>query len=191
MVEQPADFPWSSHQVYLGKTSLPWLTVGPVLSQFSSKVDRARKLFAENIESLTEDVSFEKRCNQPGGDSRVFGDDTFVDQVMRKTGEERLVRPGLDEILQVIEKVCHISSEELRRPGQGAKLSETRALLAWAVNEHSDATLTELGQWLGRDVTTLSSAVRRLREKAKSSEYVVETQEQIMRLLDQFATLQA
>jgi hypothetical protein len=44
MVEQPADFPWSSHQVYLGKTSLPWLTVGPVLSQFSPKVDRARKL---------------------------------------------------------------------------------------------------------------------------------------------------
>jgi hypothetical protein len=30
-----------------------------------------------------------------------------------------------------------------------------------------------------------------LREKAKSSEYVVETQEQIMRLLDQLATLQA
>jgi chromosomal replication initiation ATPase DnaA len=59
------------------------------------------------------------------------------------------------------------------------------------VSEHSDATLTELGQWLGRDVTTLSSAVRRLREKAKKSEYVVETQEQIMRRLDQFATLQA
>jgi hypothetical protein len=42
-------------------------------------------------------------------------------------------------------------------------ISEVRAFLAWAVIELSIATLAELSQWLVRDVSSLSSAVRRLK----------------------------
>jgi len=51
-------------------------------------------------------------------------------------------------------------------PSQGRHLSSVRAMLAWAVAEFSDATLTDLGTLLSRDVSTLSSAVRRLKVRA-------------------------
>jgi len=47
-------------------------------------------------------------------------------------------------------------------------------MLAWAVAEFSDATLTDLGTLLSRDVSTLSSAVRRLKVRALQDNRVAE-----------------
>ncbi|MCK4623343.1 MAG: hypothetical protein KAT62_14160 [Desulfuromonadales bacterium] len=46
--------------------------------------------------------------------------------------------------------------------GQKRLPAEARALVAWGVLELSDTTLNELAVRLGRDASTLSSAVKRL-----------------------------
>ena len=60
-----------------------------------------------------------------------------------------------------------IKEGELRESGRGRGLSEVRGLAAWLILELGVSTLGELGKVTGRDVTTLSSAAKRLQIRAK------------------------
>ena len=45
----PEDYPWSSHNVYLGNSSVPWLTTDWVLSQFSMNKRQAIELYRKYV----------------------------------------------------------------------------------------------------------------------------------------------
>lgn len=191
MVEFAEDYPWSSHRAYLVKEFIPWLTVEPVLSQLSSQVGRARQLFAEFVAEQTDEGHRKEFHGKSGFDSRIYGDDAFVNQALSQAEQEPLQRPDLARIISATRDVFDVSDAELQKPGQGVQISEIRALMAWAVLELSDATLQELSQWLGRDVSSLSSAVRRLRGKAEKDAGISGRMEQLSSRLSKFATLQA
>jgi hypothetical protein len=80
--------------------------------------------------------------------------------------------------------------ERLQLVGRGHKESRVRAFVAWAILEKSSASLTGLGKWLNRDVSTLSSSVRRLKEQAAKQPQICQELEALARLLDDFAKLQ-
>lgn len=124
-------------------------------------------------------------------DSRVYGEDEFLGRALQQAEQELWQRPDLKHVLQVVREQFRVGDEELRKAGQGVHISEIRALLAWAVLELSDASLKELGQWLGRDTTSLSSAVKRLEEKAKKVPEVSVKMLLLRELLSKFATSQA
>lgn len=100
-------------------------------------------------------------------------------------------RPELLVAISAVKGTFDVSDAELQKPGQGVHISEKRALLAWAVQELSGATLQELSQWLGRDVSSLISAARRLREKAEKNSDVSGKMDQLRKTVSKFATLQA
>lgn len=191
MVKTAEDYPWSSHRAYLGKEYIPWLSVDPVLSQLSPLVDRARHLFADLVETRKDEGHRKEFHGKGCFDSRVYGDDKFVEQAMREAEQEPLLRPGLEHVITAVKETFSVSDAELRKPGQGVYISEIRALLAWAVQEMSGATLQELSQRLNRDVSSLSSAVRRLREKAEQRSDVAQKMADLKETLSKFATLQA
>lgn len=191
MVEFAGDYQWSSHRAYLAKESIPWLSVEPVLSQLSCRVEKARQLFEEFVADQRGEGYRKEFHGKTGFDSRVYGDDTFVDQALREAVQEPLQRPGLPIVINAVKDIFDVSDMELQKPGQGVQISEKRALLAWAVQEFSCATLQELSQWLGRDVSSLSSAARRLREKAEKDSDVEKKMEQLRETVHKFATLQA
>lgn len=191
IVEDAEDYPWSSHRAYLGKESIPWLCVESVLSQLSSRVDRARQLFDEFVADRVDEGHRKEFHGKGCFDSRVFGDDAFMDQAMREADQTPLQRPGLALVITAVEGSFGVSDAELLKPGQGLHISEIRALTAWGVLELSGSTLQELGQWLDRDVSSLSSAVRRLRERAAKDPGVALKMEQLRKALSKFATLQA
>lgn len=64
-------------------------------------------------------------------------------------------------------------------------------MAAWGILEFSDATLTELGREIGRDVTSLSSAVRRLVERSKKDSKTAERMNQLRDGFAKNASLQA
>jgi chromosomal replication initiation ATPase DnaA len=78
--------------------------------------------------------------------------------------------------------------DELRTQSQNRQLSRIRALTSWAVVEFSSSTLTELSDLLSRDVSTLSSALRRLRMQALGQQ---ELGREMTELEAKLATLQA
>jgi chromosomal replication initiation ATPase DnaA len=63
-------------------------------------------------------------------------------------------------------------------------------MAAWATQELSDGSLADLARRLGRDATTMSSAVRRLLQRSKKDERLVLEKERMKELVNKFAALQ-
>jgi len=126
-----------------------------------------------------------------GDDSRVLGDDTFVDQVLRQVNEEPVVRPRLADVHQAVKELFEVTDEELRETSQSRRLTEARALFAWGVLELSDSSLTELGRVVNRDASSLSSSVKRLKDRLASDTEVLVKMERLQERVGQLATLQA
>ena len=55
MVRRPEDYPWSGHRAYLGLETIPWLTTDWVLSMFSNRRDRARRVYRRFVEEGKEE----------------------------------------------------------------------------------------------------------------------------------------
>jgi putative transposase len=162
LVERPEKYRWSSHRAFLGKENLPWLETDFILSQFSSTLKQARSLFSDFVNRRIEQGRMKEFHGEKNPDSRIFGDEFFVSDVLHETEHDLLPKPGLDAVIAAIEKVYGKPAEELLKTHSSNRLScEARSLAAWATNELSGATLTDLAQFCRRDVATLCHAARR------------------------------
>ena len=73
-------------------------------------------------------------------------------------------------LLLPIQAVCAeygLGHDELRAPNQSRLASEARAVVGWLASELGSASFVEVGRETARDVSTISSAVRRLSERAR------------------------
>jgi putative transposase len=160
MVNDPEDYLWSSHRAYIGKEFLPWLTTEWLLGQFGKSIIKARAGYKKFI---MDGLSEEYRPEFHGGrdDSRLLGDDSFVDKCLASIGDMPL-RLTTQEI---VDKVCHeykLDESTLKMQSQKRVASEARAVIGWLARELGCATLSDVGKLVNRDVGSISSSVRRL-----------------------------
>lgn len=164
MVASPDDYPWSSHRAYCGVETIPWLTTEITLSMLATNRERAVRAY---VDFIREELTQERRPEFHGegvADSRVFGDDEFVE---RMVGDEVLsARVSLADILAGICRHYGTSLDELVRPGKERTAAGQRAMAAWIVQDVASVTLTELAERTGREVATLSAAALRLQKRA-------------------------
>jgi len=187
MVNDPAEYPWSSHRAYCGNESIPWLTTELALGCLSENASNARLKFNEFV---TAGIAEGHRNEFHGGsetDSRLLGDDTFAERVLDEA-EKKPVRPVLTEkFLEFIS--THYGMESLQDlSGRDRKASEARGVAARLALEAEVCTLTELAVTTGRDVSTLSSAAARIRVRERKEKQFAE---RITTLFRQIAQLQA
>ena len=97
----------------------------------------------------------------------------------------------MDDVLDAVTELYGVTMEEIVSPGQGQRISEARALAAWGVFTLSSASLTELARKLGRDVTSLSSAIKRLVERSKRDEVISAKMDFLGKAVAEIASLQA
>jgi len=166
LVNDPVDYPWSSHCAYLGKNDIPFLTTDLVLGQFGNKLSVSCKRYQNFVrKSLNEDSREEFYAGQV--DSRVLGDDRFVDKIMNK--KTPLKRPQLDEIVSYVCRKYEIDEKELGFTSRRRDYSEIRGVIAWMVSRLDSSSLMKVGKRFNRDVTTISRAARRIEEKILAS----------------------
>ena len=101
-------------------------------------------------------------------DSRVMGEDNFVENILAQNEDLHPCKPTLEQVLAAVIKIYDLNEEELSSNGQRRQRSEARCMAAWAVLELTDATLTELAIRMKRDVSTMSAAVTRF-DKCRQS----------------------
>jgi hypothetical protein len=165
MVRDPVEYPWSSHRAYLGDGEIPWLTTDWVLGQFAAECSEARRQYTNfTMDGL--DEGYRKDFHRGESDSRVLGDDRFLEQVADETKLPRAIRPKLEDIVSLVCRENSIVQDQLATAGQHRRLSESRALIGWLARSTDAATLTEVGERCNRDVGTMSSALRRLDQRA-------------------------
>lgn len=168
IVELPEAYPWSSHRAYLGSERISWLQPEYVLAHFSPDLAQARQHFAEFVAERNADGHREDFYGKGSTDSRLMGEDQFVENVLIRTEALPVLKPGIDAVLEAIKKLYDLNDEALISPSQERRLSEARSLAAWAVQELTDAPLTELAVRVGRGASSLSAAIRRFELRKKN-----------------------
>ncbi len=100
-----------------------------------------------------------------GEDPRVRGDDGFLASVLK--GSSRPMKlPTLGWIIQAVCVDYGLTRADLSAPTQSRVAAEARAVVGWLASEFGSGTFAAVGEELGRDISTISSAVRRLSERA-------------------------
>lgn len=170
MVQAPGDYPWSSYRAYLGSETIPWLTTDWVLSQFSGEIHKARLEYRKFVDLGKEDGHLQEFHSGTNSDSRILGDDKFVDKVLVHA-EAHPKRPAnLTQILEVVCREYAVEQKDLAAPGKYRNLSEARGVVTWLLLESGQGTIAEISKYLARDSTTLSSAAKRLQIRAKTDQ---------------------
>ena len=164
MVETPEEYPWSSHGAYLGKELLPWLTTDQVLEQFGKSSVTARTAYERFVWDGLGEAHRPDFCGRGEEDSRLLGDDSFVEKCLSWSG----AKPCRVTLRKIIDEVCHaytIDEVSLKTSSQQRVASEARAVVGWLARELGCATLTDVGKLVNRDVGSISSSVRRLSDR--------------------------
>jgi putative transposase len=164
MAKDPLEFPWSSHRAYCGKENIPWLSTDLTLSAFGKRRDTARRKFLQFVLEGLDEGHRPEFHGRIGVDSRVLGDDLFIEKVLVENEDYPVRRTGIDEIVSAVCRFYGAHEEELR--GRTHRSSRLRAMMARIALETDGCTLTELAEITGRDITTLSCAVRKLQARA-------------------------
>ncbi len=159
LVSDPAQYRYSGHLGYLAKRAYGFLTTDWVLSQFHARIGVGRARYARFV---AEGVSEGHRPEFYRGseESRVVGEDRFVERALRASGEFVRGRGAdLDHIVAYVCKRSGLIEEELSRPGKNRLASQARALIGWLAASSGSASLSEVARRLKRDVSSVSRAV--------------------------------
>ena len=181
MTDQPENHRWSSHRAYLGKENLSWLETGFILSQFSTDEKKARTQFARFVGGRVNEGRRDEFHGVKTQDSRIFGDDRFVDIVLAEAESLPERKPDVHAVVAAVKTIYGLSDELLRSRGRERKSCEARGLAAWATLEISSGKLTELAKLLGRDSSTLTCAVRRMEKRREKDSSLVDKMERLRR----------
>ena len=101
IVNEPEDYGWSGHRAYLGLETIPWLTTDWLLSQFSKRLSLARKSYLSFVHEGKKGSHQEEYHKGTEIDSRILGDNNFIDRVLDRTGVKRLqIRSKTDSELE-------------------------------------------------------------------------------------------
>jgi hypothetical protein len=168
LVSTPEDYQWSSHQVYMGCEILPWLTTDLALSRFAKPLSVARKKYQNFV---YDGIEKEFRGDFYGSktDSRILGDDNFIENTLAKIKEKPYHPPLLNDIIGRVCQEYELIETQLKAKTQDRKASECRAVISWLAIEFKSATLTEVAKRFNREVSTMSSVIRRLVQRAEKS----------------------
>jgi REP element-mobilizing transposase RayT len=167
MVNDLSSYQWSSHPAYCGQQPVPWLTTDWMLSQFSKKEREARQRYRAFVAEGLSEKHRPEFHGVSGSDSRILGDDSFADRVLRDV-EERPLKLSLDQLIEAVNTVYGFSAGDFA--GRTRQASEARGVAAWVALETGSCTLADLAKAAERDASSLSSAASRMQAKAKSWE---------------------
>ncbi len=176
----PMRYAWSSHRAYCGREKVLWLTGERTFLQIEETGIRALMKFHTYVnEGLEGAAGTDFNCGSES-DPRVLGDEEFVRGVMKLARQKYQPKTNPEKVFNIVLERYQVTEDELAAPGKNRHCAEGRAYLAWLYMETGCDTLTALGERLGRDVSSLSSAVRRLQLKAKRDEKVADKYRKLM-----------
>jgi REP element-mobilizing transposase RayT len=159
LVDDPSDYPWSSHCAYLGLENIGWLTTEFGLALFSNDLQLARDAYRQFVgPSAVEDVDLEGHVHPV--DPRVIGGDEFLDSVQMERPRPRSFR-NIEDIAKEIASHFGITVARLCSSSRARSLTDPRLQLISTALEEKAASMSEIARFLNRDPSALSKLVAR------------------------------
>jgi putative transposase len=152
--------------------------------------DRAIELYLQFIGERIAEGRYDQ-FHKGGIDSHLLGEERFIEEVMNKAQIRLDIYPTVSEIVEAVKIISNIDDETLCSRQRGRSVTEARTLIAWAVEEFSNETISEVGRMFGRDVTTLSACIKRMTDKTRSDPGVASRMNLVKLAISNQATKQA
>ncbi len=170
LVTFPHEYNWSSHNVYLGREKLTWLSTNWVLSHFGDDYSVAKDRYEEFVnDGIVQEYSNQFYLGRT--DSRVLGDDDFFENAEeqdRRTDNKK--KPLLSEIVSRVCLEYKIREGDLKGTSRNRELAYARGLIGYIASELGTSSLKEVAELLNRDPSALSKLVVRINKRFKESE---------------------
>jgi len=164
IVNKSEEYKWSSHRAYLGKSSCDWLTTDFVLGTFSKNRIEALKDYQEFVLDGMQQ-GYRKEFISGSGRQDILGDGRFVEEVLEVSESKRADLMSMEKIIITVCNRFNINNQELISPSRAREISKIRTIIAYLIMEHGNCSLAEYCRFIRRDISTLSNAVRKYRNK--------------------------
>ena len=166
MVQDPAKYPWTSYNSYLGKgQEKDWLEVRDVLAHFSSRDSTARNEYRNFVLDGIKDGHRAEYYEAAEG--RILGDTEFVEHVKAKSEQED--QPKLKIKPQMfLERACRALGKRPEEVVGAAKHRERvrlRQLVCYVGRAYTDLQVKTLASALKIDATCVSRCVAVVEER--------------------------
>jgi REP element-mobilizing transposase RayT len=160
LVAEVCDYPWSSHHVYAGTRSEPWVTTDFALRLWGpsrAKAVAGYRAFMEGPHAADISSPF---SNVHPDDSRILGDDEFRKSLGVPIGLAR----SNGSLSQLIEEACRTHEVELDDLVSGIRQRRLTTVRAWIAHQavaRRIASISEVARHLHRDESSLRELVAR------------------------------
>ena len=166
IVKDPDEYKWSSHRAYLGLEHSKIVDIEPVLSQFSTNIQKSILLYKSFLlewidESKKDDFYITV-------DQRFLGETDFIEDVKKKIGEESrkedniLKNRKLEEIAKQIKKITGVSLKNLRSSSRRNDIVEARSIFVRLALLFTKYKRKEIAEYLDRTPKMISYLERKL-----------------------------
>jgi putative transposase len=170
LVKFPDEFHWSSHNVYLGREKLTWLSTDWVLGHFSDDYTVARERYEEFVADEI-GQAYGKQFHVGRVDSRVLGVDDFLEKAEeqdRRTDNKK--KPQLNGIVSRVCLEYKIREDDLKGKSRNREFVYARGIVSYIASELGTASLKEVAEVFSRDPSALSKLVVKIKQGLKESE---------------------
>ena len=164
MVDDLADYRWSSHLAYLHGNRPNWLIIDWVLSMFGNKVADARRRYARFMQVACRKDTRHGLREGAGDDNRILGDDGFIEALGGKPRQP----PIYGNLKQLTLEICRkyeISEAMLVSASRNRRCSRIRAEIGLVAIESGIATNAEIARFFNRCQSGMSRAIDGLRRQ--------------------------
>jgi putative transposase len=181
LVHDPAEYCRSGHRTYLGLDHVSWLTTDWVYSQLAQDMTTAKERYARFVADGLQEGHREDFHR--GIAKGILGDDHFIENALRQANRESRGPIHLESIISLACAARKMDLDQISGTGRGRAGAEARALIAYLALESRAATLTQVGVFVNRDISTLSAAVTKLRERMKRDPELAAETNRLLKLL--------
>lgn len=160
LVEDPADFPWSSHRAYLGLEKSEIVDVAFALGQFSKNRSEAVRMYKDLVQEYLNRGKLKEFYELR--DQRILGSEEFYDRVIQHGSErvsnlDRILKDKkLKEIANAVRAITRIAPTELKGAQRKPEIIQARALFIRLATLFTDSKKQEIAAYLHRKPGSLS-----------------------------------
>jgi hypothetical protein len=169
LINDPNRYRWSSHRDYLRGESETGLAVDRGLALWGSRRGQAMRAYRQFIrDGVTQG---HRQEYYEVKEQRYLGDDGFVEVVQRAVDEQEedhTVEIAMSDVVREIVRGAGVADTMVLAKGRGRIGSRLRTEAAYVGREVGGISLTEAARYLGRDLSTMSLALKRLEEELRS-----------------------
>lgn len=163
ITSDPLNYPWSSHQAYLGQQEFVWLSNDRVLSKFHPDKEYAKANFNKYVLSgIGVETDYDFKSGLIEG---IVGDKGFVDEALSIKAQRKQKNISLDTLISFVCSLFDLTIEEFNFSKRNKQQSQAHALTAFLIREIDMLSLEQLGNYLKKDPSGLSKLANRLEIK--------------------------